>query len=109
MQTKRVVLGAACALLAVSSGIVRADDKPVTRARNVKAGDTVRQKATINVNAGGMELEIVQLSKTTAKEIDKKGHIVWIAKMESTTVNGQAQGDAAGSPEQTEIRDKSNK
>jgi hypothetical protein len=110
MQTKQLLFGAACALLLVPGGVVRADDKPVTLARTVKVGDAVREKVTVNASVMGMDIVVVQTAKTTAKEIDKKGQVIWVQTSEPSkiTVGGQEQEQPA-TPPITETRDKYNK
>jgi hypothetical protein len=99
-------MGVACALL-MSAGISRADDKPLALAITAKKGDVIRQKITINANVLGMDLVIVQTTKTQLKDIDKKGNLVWEQTVESVTLNDMAQTEIP--PAQTQTRDKQNK
>lgn len=108
MLTQRALGGAAAVLFLAAGMGVRADDKPIKLARTVKEGDVVRSKVTVNANAGGMDIVVVQTFKNKAKEINKKGEIVWEQTTESVVVNDMEQQGAAGQV-QTETRDKTNK
>lgn len=108
MQTKRALAGAAAALFLAAGMVVRADDKPVKLARTAKVGDVVRTKVTVNANAGGQDIVVVQTFKTKVKEINKKDEVVWEQTTESVVVNDMEQAGASGQT-QTETRDKLNK
>lgn len=111
MQTKRTVFAGMCALLLFAGGMSRADEKAaVNLARNVKVGDTVRQKITVSASVNGMDVTVVEIAKTTAKEIDKKGNITWMQEVESSKINvGGNELDGPATPPVNQVRDKNNK
>ncbi len=88
MLKHKIPVFAAGACLLFVAGSVRADDeKTVTLANPLKAGDSVRYKNTSVIDIGGMEITLEQTQKRTVKDVKESGEITVIVAEEGGKVN----------------------
>lgn len=79
--------------------IVRVQDA-ITLARKVKAGDVVRYKTTLTLNAQGTDVTVEQNRKQTIKEVKDSGETVTeiAGEGDKLTIGGETNDIPAGSP-----------